>query len=321
MEFKLNKIKIFSDKNLQIYFALSAIFLPCLILIRLTIRDSISFIAPLYYATPYILIFFYAFFIAIFALFKRIKVFTSIFLLISIISLIFFYNTEFVTNKKIKREDSEYRIMFFNLARNGREKIDDIIKIIRDEKIDIAGFVETTNLLYTHSNRIALDPKKWNDKLPEYNIKMLKNEMMLITKSKIVSSLNGGCKRLNYNKINLVLDNKEVTLFIVDIASKPFKSRKIPFETLKNEIYKEKNVIFMGDFNTPISSYFFDDMKIKYQNAFLKTGNGYKPTWPLPIPILTLDNIWFDNNWNLINCKYYKTDFSDHYAIISTVSK
>jgi vancomycin resistance protein VanJ len=51
--------------------------------------------------------------------------------------------------------------------------------------------------------------------------------------------------------------------------------------------------ICLGDFNTPLASRCFDPWRAAGAiHAFEAAGSGYAPTWPAPLPVLTLDHLW-----------------------------
>ncbi len=301
-------------------FIILATILSLALIIRLTIRDSFHFLATFYYATPYVLIALIAIIPALIAIYLKDKILIYIFCAIFSLSLILFYNTQFIANyaESVNNQEQLMHTMFLNLDRMGVEKIDDITNLIKNENLDIAGFVETTNVLYEFPNRKKLNIENWKKRLPNYDIKLLENQMLVITKGEILKVENIKTRGAKFNKIKIEIYNEIINVVIVDIASHPFKPRKPSFDLLYETIANDNNLIFMGDFNTPLSSVHFDKMKKIYQNAFLTKGSGNIATFPTVFPILAIDNIWFDKNWNIKQTTLSNTGITDHYAVISS---
>lgn len=60
---------------------------------------------------------------------------------------------------------------------------------------------------------------------------------------------------------------------------------------------------FTGDFNTPRESSHFRQLRKPMTHAFETAGRGLADTWPVPIPVLSLDHIWTTPGLRVVQCR------------------
>lgn len=75
------------------------------------------------------------------------------------------------------------------------------------------------------------------------------------------------------------------------------------------------SALIMGDFNTPPGSVHFDAFRESMQDAFETAGSGFRETWPMPLPVLTLDYVWAGKNWEVLEARTLRSAASDHAAL------
>jgi hypothetical protein len=112
------------------------------------------------------------------------------------------------------------------------------------------------------------------------------------------------------------------TVFGCDMASDVLYVRGPHFEKLADVIAKKAggSVIVAGDFNTPLDSPEFDRLrKLGLKEAFETAGSGYLPTWPVPCPVLSLDQIWTNAKLQPVNCTRKWSWRTDHAASVATL--
>lgn len=73
----------------------------------------------------------------------------------------------------------------------------------------------------------------------------------------------------------------------------------------------------MGDFNTPPDSVHFKPIRQGFRNAFEIRGNGYSATWPIPLPLLTIDQIWTSHGIRVSRCECAWSWYSDHRPLLA----
>ena len=109
-----------------------------------------------------------------------------------------------------------------------------------------------------------------------------------------------GYHRLPHNShvawVEVRLNGQRVRVALVDIVANIYISRELPVLRLTERLagWDDRPLIVMGDFNTPVDSAWMTGIRARFQEAFLTAGEGYAPTWPLPIPVLKLDQIWLN---------------------------
>ena len=96
----------------------------------------------------------------------------------------------------------------------------------------------------------------------------------------------GGTGR--YRQFEITCRGQQLTVVVVDIKSTPWVSRRVPLEHLRTLVEElgDRPVLVTGDFNTPSDSIWFDSWRDKLSNAWTTTGQGLRPTWPVPLPVL-----------------------------------
>jgi endonuclease/exonuclease/phosphatase (EEP) superfamily protein YafD len=109
---------------------------------------------------------------------------------------------------------------------------------------------------------------------------------------------------------------------LVDIASNPFISRRESLTALAElaREHRDEPLIIMADFNTPPESVHFGLLREDFSNAFETAGNGFSGTWPLPAPVLALDQIWSNGRVAVNECHLVRSWRSDHRSVLASLS-
>jgi endonuclease/exonuclease/phosphatase (EEP) superfamily protein YafD len=69
--------------------------------------------------------------------------------------------------------------------------------------------------------------------------------------------------------------------------------------------------ILAGDFNTPRTSAAFDAWRGPLQHAWETAGTGFDATWPNPLPVLSIDQVWTDTGVEVLTCVHGGSFASD----------
>jgi vancomycin resistance protein VanJ len=115
--------------------------------------------------------------------------------------------------------------------------------------------------------------------------------------------------------LDLSVGGRPLHLALVDLRSKPWLERKEGIAVLREGL-PERDWIALGDFNTPLSSHAFDEWREEGRHAFEEAGAGYRPTWPLPLPVLTLDHVWTGHGLRALRADVRSFTASDHRALV-----
>jgi hypothetical protein len=116
--------------------------------------------------------------------------------------------------------------------------------------------------------------------------------------------------------------NIRADLWSLDCWRKQYQIRqrqRSQFEWLEREIKKvpaEVPVIIGGDFNLPAGDRLFDGLRFRLQDSFRRSGHGWGDTLDNDLPVLRIDQIWYDNHFRSISVEAHRTQNSDHRMVI-----
>lgn len=164
---------------------------------------------------------------------------------------------------------------------------------------------------------------RWRQALPDYQIAGTHFGGLIALKGTVLRQFaydllpNSSCEQFD-----VVIDGTELTVLLVDISSQLNLSRKNPLRELADlcERLKDRAVIVMGDFNTPDDSVHLDPLRAQCRNGMRTRGTGYAPSWPMPLPVLTLDQIWVNPKIRVTECRYRSSIKSDHRSAVFHVA-
>ncbi len=281
--------------------------------LRLTIRDSLIGFSTLYYMTPLALIVVGAGMCLLSSYWNR-KRFSSFFwLIVFSATLVWWIQTDWRFQTRVEVNEQEMTILFANIART--KDPESIAAKIREINPDIVALVEA--MVVTNADRDS-----WKKTFPEYNYSMINGGTQLLAKGKIgppwVKALKDGSK---LSRSIVTIDGVDLHCYVVDIKSTITASREHALDELAKFTLKstEKPVLIMGDFNTPPESVHFNALRENYVNLFESAGSGYAATWPFPLPVLALDQIWINHRVTPIECGHQINSRSDHRIIVGRI--
>ena len=306
--------------------------------VRISVRDEVPYLATIYYSTPLSLLFFGSV-TAWLLLRKQCSAVTRYTLTALTIGCavafgMLHYHTPMPTDSaqsaaaidviegNENRSRSAMRIAFWNVAR-GRFGWDAVFEAIEDFDADVIGLVECTEPWGKLTDRLQTD-------FPDYEVARFDHGMVILSRFPIVSFENRECKVANINSLkpiayfglaHLRMGAHSLPVIIADIDSDPLYFRKRPIESLlsiANEFQNQPTVI-LGDFNTPTDSVFVAGLRTDYANAFEQAGHGIDCTWPVPFPVMAIDQMWVSRHWKLRTTRLGWSWLSDHRPIISDV--
>ena len=81
----------------------------------------------------------------------------------------------------------------------------------------------------------------------------------------------------------------------------------------------EARTILVGDFNTPLDSAYIAPLRKEMTNAFEASGSGCAATWPMPLPVLSLDQVWTTPSLRPVRCEHFGSWRSDHRAVVAEI--
>ena len=165
--------------------------------------------------------------------------------------------------------------------------------------------------------------KEWQNQLPEYSVFPAHFGGLIAVKGTVKKQISHDLLPSSHcEQFDLAVGDDEFTLLLVDISAQLSLSRKQPLQDLAvlAEKLNDRPLIIMGDFNTPDDSVHLRPLSNHCRNIFRENGTGYTATWPVPLPVLALDQVWANQHVEASQCEHLWTIFSDHRPAISSVS-
>ncbi len=279
------------------------------LLIRLTIRDHIALLAALYYATPPIVLAGGAG-LAGGMWFKRGKRRPALVsLAIALVCLVWWHQVSFGYRARVD-SPGVHRLVLWNIA-HGHRSPAGIARELAALRPDIAVLVEAWLSPDCH--------RALRQAFPDYEFSSSSGGLLIMTRGHLS---HGGVHRLGrgmrQKTVDIVLDEQELTLVAVDGESNPVIPRAPALRALADVIAPRAAgpLIIAGDFNTPPDSVHLSALRKLVSRAAETCGVGYTPTWPTPLPVLTLDQVWHNDAIRPVSRYCASTWRSDHRPVI-----
>lgn len=206
----------------------------------------------------------------------------------------------------------ELRVVLWNVGRPERG-LQAIARWLRAQDADIIALPEGHRAGYTSM-------AQWRREMPGYEIVELRAEMLCLVRGKIApEEIHPIPTDLNYALLRTEVRGHAVTLLQIDISASIFKSRRralAELTALAHE-HRHENLSVLGDFNTPRESVWLDPLRAEMAHAFETAGRGTAETWPMPLPVLALDQIWTGSGLRTLHCTQGNSFLSDHRAVVA----
>lgn len=104
---------------------------------------------------------------------------------------------------------------------------------------------------------------------------------------------------------------------VADVTPHFFHSREQQLAEALAQSQDRSDAIIVGDFNTPLESAMLDGYRARFENALEVGGTGFRETWPMGLPLLSIDHVWIGKDWEVIEAKkIWCLTGSDHAAIL-----
>jgi endonuclease/exonuclease/phosphatase (EEP) superfamily protein YafD len=283
------------------------------VLLHLTLRDAIPGVAVVYYALPRVVLAVMAFTIVIANLLQRRRHTAVLWLVVGIGIVAWSWMVDWRFHSSAEPADG-IRVMYWNACR-GYAGWDAVMNEIKTHKPDLVALGETEQ----HSSEFRA---MWRSELPEYDISFLGGGMMCL-----VRGSSGDARPLRTDgysearELDVTIDNRQLRCLIVDVYAHPLYDRRSALTAIAAlaEHSADRPLLILGDFNTPVDSLHFADLRRHHVNAFEHAGAGCIATWPSLAPVLSLDQIWGNPHLQVQTCRHVLTTASDHRPVVATV--
>lgn len=116
-----------------------------------------------------------------------------------------------------------------------------------------------------------------------------------------------------------LMDGRELTVLVVDIASNPLADRGEAFAALGNAISHNRPLVIAGDFNTPATSVHWEPLASRF--AASSRASWPSKTWPVPVPVMVIDHVLIERERGALHAVRTRwTPVSDHAMVIVEAS-
>lgn len=273
------------------------------LIVRLTVRDRIPILATIDYVVPAI-VQAVLFSIAAIGWGIRRKWRRAAPCAIGAVALLFWWHHANFIEGPASPTNGRPRVVLWNVAR-GELGIDAVVAKLRAQDPDVIALVEAG---------YEDDIEYWKKQFPEYQHSDWRGGLLVLARGKLVQDEYVRLDNARYMTLRIEAAGLAFRLVIVDLIGNPLSSRKEPIERIHKivEPWANEPLVVVGDFNTPADSVFFDIWREKMNHAFEQSGDGYFATWPSPLPIMAIDQVWISRSLKSGHCRLIDTLRSDH---------
>ncbi len=161
---------------------------------------------------------------------------------------------------------------------------------------------------------------RWKTAFPDYQVVKSPLEMLCLIRGEVRQVE----QRLLYNGsqaalIRVSIKGRDISVIQTDINASIGRMRDQPLTALAGFVaeHRDENLFVAGDFNTPLNSALLEPLRAVASNAFETAGRGFAATWPMPFPVLSLDQVWTTGQLRPVRCENGFSWRSDHRAMIT----
>jgi vancomycin resistance protein VanJ len=279
------------------------------IVLRLTVRDSVDMLALLYYATPWPVLA-----ALTLPLVWRVRrqpqmVFGSI--VLTHVFLAMWIMEDWRTGQP-SREPADLRVVQWNVARPVK-RFPSIAERMREFDADLIAVAEPTP-------RHQVNRPDWRTAFAGYAVELAPGNMLCLVRGEVLARETGVLAYGSYfSRFDVRIKGRELSVLQADVSGVPSHSRREPIARLAQlaESLSDRPLIVLGDFNTPRDSVHFEGLRKHLVNTFERVGIGSGATWPMPLPVLSLDQIWCGPRLVAVRCDHRVSFVSDHRPVVA----
>ncbi len=289
----------------------ATVLLALALLVRLTVRDSFFGPSVLFYAAPWPVMAAGAAVAALFWRWKKRQLPAAALALFAVAALAAWLQSSWQRHPRPTTRGA-LRVVHWNVSRPARG-LPAIARWLHAQDADVITLAEG------HSRRRST-LAQWQAELPEYEAAEFIGEMSFLIHGHIIARedhvLTDGSY---YALIHAEVRGQPLTILQVDINASQFRARARAFTNLAALAAPHfgENLIVLGDFNTPRESALLAPLRAEMKQAFESAGDGLAETWPMPLPVLSLDQIWTGRGLRAVHCEHGHSLRSDHRAVIA----
>jgi len=280
--------------------------------LRLTVRDSVDFLAPIYYGTPWPVL-------AALTLPFVFVVWRNPKMVLGVLVVAHLFAGAWILESWRSNEPAQgtadFKLVQWNVDRPIR-RLKGTTARIRQFDADLVTIAEPMPVerLGVPSRSVELK-ENWRRELPDYSSVFADGNLLMLVRGEVVAERHETLAKGSYYSLyDLKLKGHPLRVLQIDVYGHPTSSRRDALQAIVSlaDSLQDQPLIIAGDFNTPRDSVFFDPLRTHHRNAWDACGVRGADTWPWPVPVLSLDQIW-SNNWlKPLRCQTAGNWRSDH---------
>lgn len=226
------------------------------------------------------------------------------------------WRAEYPTPSRPRVEAEEVRILFWNLCRpSGLDQ--EMVDLMKEFQPHFAAFVEP--------GRMNLEEFRhtYEGLLPGYQMTWMPRGILWFSRVPYRYRAQGKLESIGaFARFEVQGLGPDFPVVVADVYPLPFRSREGQLAEVLNHAQSRSDAILMGDFNTPLESVWLKPFRENYTHALEAAGEGFKETWPLGLPLLSLDHLWLGHDWEVVEArKVWRVPASDHAALLVTLKR
>jgi endonuclease/exonuclease/phosphatase (EEP) superfamily protein YafD len=286
------------------------------VVLRLTIRDRVPGLAVLFYALPYGVLVPLAALVTI-ATLRRAPRAQGVYWALGLAFLtVGWAAADWRSHEpELPPHDESIRVLCWNTCR-GYAGWERIASELPSYDADVIVLIEAGDP--TEAMRAI-----WRRNCPGYDVSLLGGGMVCLVRG---TSGDATAPRVDekseLRQLTVSIGEQELTCLAVDLNSSPIYQRRAPLKTIARhaDALSDRPVLALGDFNTPVDSALLGPLRQRHQNSFEIAGDGYRPTWPVILPVLALDQVWGNRRIRFDACHHAWSRCSDHRPVVAEVT-
>ncbi len=280
---------------------------------RIFAKDNVLIASTLYYALPLVLIGALFGVAGLLCLRNRRRLTAMVLLIVALTCVGAWVQAAHYGNSCGRTTDGA-RVLLWNTAR-GIGGWSRVARTVRGYDADIIGLVEATA-------RPQDRDQFWREEFPGYQVFIAAGELVVLTRGDILEA--EACRigpASRCARVRIDWNGRQLDLMLVDVVINPLADRS----TLLDYVARRANTtpqiptVLLGDFNTPVDSVWLSAIRARFDNAFEVAGNGILATWPLPLPVLALDQVWVSDQLGVSCAKIGWSMLSDHRPVFTEI--
>ncbi|RLS82004.1 MAG: endonuclease/exonuclease/phosphatase family protein [Planctomycetota bacterium] len=231
------------------------------------------------------------------------------------------YQSEFVNHPQTRNVDPQtsheagLRVVFWNTA-HVPSRVGPPAKQLRKWNPTLFGLVEAN----TYYRTVA---EEWRREFTDYAVATTHFGGLIAVRGQVQKQISHSLLPNSWcEQFDLRVEDQDFTVLLVDISAQLNQSRRRPLLELAQLAVKlsDRPLIIMGDFNTPDDSILLQPLLFHCRLAMREQGTGFTATWPIPLPVLTLDQIWVNEFVDVWECHNSWSRLSDHRPILGRLT-